>query len=87
MMKGHREGDAATIPWSDGTFTHIKAQVYLDFDAKTKFVGFYIPATNPMESAQSAQACLLLNQNEVAKKVLDKLSEGVMVTGGRADQM
>ena len=87
ISKVHQVEDPVGISWNDGTVTHIKEQVYLDFDAKSQFVGFYIPAANPMVSTQTVQACLELNQNDAVEKAIDNLSKQVMLTSGRADQM
>jgi hypothetical protein len=37
--------DTVGIQWQKGDVLHITTQVYLDFDAKTQFVGFYIPSS------------------------------------------
>jgi len=79
--------DAVSITGKDGTVLHIKRQVYFDFDANSKFVGFYISTTNPMSGAETASACLILDQNNAVQEALDNLSESLQVSGGYPNQM
>lgn len=37
--------DRIGIQWQNGEELHIKTQVYVDFPAKTQFVGFYVPSS------------------------------------------
>ncbi len=68
--------DKRAIKWGeDGTVLPIKRQMYLDFPAKAKFVGFYVPS-----SPHTYKACLLL-----ADEVLPTLSDmpkDVAISGG-----
>lgn len=85
-VKGSDDGFGIT--WKNRTILHIKRQVYLDFDADTKFVGFYIPATDPMSSVETAEACLALDENNAVQETLDNMSQrGLVITGGYRDQM
>ncbi|HTR23741.1 MAG TPA: hypothetical protein VMI10_07130 [Terriglobales bacterium] len=63
----------------------IKVQLYLDFPAKTKYIGFYIPAENPLSSKETVAACLLLAQS--AQRAVTEMSQGTTTMGGYRDQM
>lgn len=85
MMK--TSDDAITIKWKTGGELHIKRQLYLDFIAKTEFVGFYIPASDPVSSADTANACMVLDESNAVKQTLDQMPKKVFVSGGYGDQM
>jgi len=73
------------IEWNNGTILHIKRQVYLDFPAKTKFVGFYVPSSDPIASEKSFQACVRLA--EAVQLALDEIPKKVAISGGYQGEM
>jgi hypothetical protein len=77
--------DDATLYRKDGTKLTFKRQLYLDFPAKTKFVGLYIPSTGFPPSALSFKASLDLA--EEVRHVLDDMPRKVVVNSGTRDQM
>jgi hypothetical protein len=79
--------DGIGINEKDGTVLHIRRQAYLDFDAKAKFVGFYIPADNPMSSTETVNVCLLLNHDDAAQKTLNFFAQKAEFSSGYPDQM
>lgn len=64
-----------SITFNDGTILNIDAQEYMDLEAKTKFLGFYIPFSN-----KSYAACEVLS--EYYKKCMDDLDSSIEVRGG-----
>jgi hypothetical protein len=83
--------DAISINWHDGAVTKIKRQVYMDFPAKTKFAGFYIPSPTPrsadISSEKAFTACLTLLENDSVQQAFDHVSESVAILAGRDGQM
>ena len=80
-----------TISAPDGTTTKVKRQTYEDYDAKTKFIGFYISRPTPPPPTFSGQhtlaACIeLLNHNAV-RGTFDHFGKQVAVMSGYGDQM
>jgi len=58
---------------TDGTILPINRQVYMDFEAKTQFVGFYIPFRPSSHPNQSFDASMtLVNAVQATIEVLDK---------------
>ncbi len=68
---------------SDGELIHIKRQVYLDFDAKTKFVGFYISSSDQF-SEETFRICKTLV--DAVQPAIDGLSKKVEIRGGYRDE-
>ncbi len=68
-------GDRFGIQWKNGTVTPVTVQNYLDFSAKTEFVGFYVP-----RSEHTVSICLRLAEN--VQTALDDLRKGVKVEAG-----
>ncbi len=66
--------------WSDGTASHIKPQTYLDFPAKTEFIGFYVSASKIESETKSFNACLQLA--EAVEQIIDDLPKHHDFTGG-----
>ena len=63
----------------------------MDFDARTKFIGFYISMPSPPSTNFSGQktftTCMeLLNHNAV-QETFDQFGKQVAVMGGQGDQM
>src|SRR5260370_215814 len=77
--------DSLGIKWNDGTILHIKRQVYLDFPAKTKFAGFYVPSSDPLASGKDFQACVRLA--EAVQQALDEIPKKVAISGGYRGEM
>lgn len=64
---------------------HIRRQVYMDFPAKTKFVGFYIPAPDPTDSLKSLAACKMLA--DFVQATMDDMPKKLAVSGGYRGEM
>lgn len=82
---------AISIKWHDGGTTNIKRQVYMDFPAKTKFIGFYIPMPTPPSADLSGRttfsACLQLIEIDAVGQAFDHFAKQVAVLAGRDGQM
>jgi hypothetical protein len=64
----------SSIHWRDtGHITVIKTQLYLDFPAFNKFVGFYVPSTDPTDPSRTVEACLKLLQANAVQQALDDM--------------
>ncbi|MGD0957048.1 MAG: hypothetical protein ABR953_09480 [Candidatus Acidiferrales bacterium] len=79
------EDDGTSITWNDGVTVPYKRQLYLDFDAKTEFVGFYIPSSDPLSSAKTFRACMALSNG--VQRTLDQMLSKAHASGGYGDQM
>ena len=64
---------------TDGTVLPIKRQVYMDFEAKTQFVGFYIPFRPSDHANQAFDASITLI--DAVKPTIDILDKGVLSGG------
>jgi hypothetical protein len=72
--------DAIGIQWKDtGAVTHIKRQLYLDFPANSKFVGFYIPTSDPSDLSRTAEICLTLAKADAVQQTLDELPKKTFI--------
>jgi hypothetical protein len=83
--------DAYTISSTDGSTTRIKRQTYEDYEARTKFIGFYVSRPTPPAKDFSGQttfaACIeLLNHNAV-HETFDHFGKQVAIMSGYGDQM
>ena len=83
--------DAYTIGTPEGSTIKVKRQTYEDYEAKTKFIGFYISRPEPPAKDFSGQdtfaACMeLLNHNAV-QDAFDHFGKQVAVMSGYGDQM
>jgi hypothetical protein len=91
MMKASDNEDAYTMQSPDGSTLKITRQAYMDFDAKSKFVGFYIPMPTPPSADWSGQktlvACMELLRIDAPKQTFDHFEKQVAVLGGYGDQM
>jgi hypothetical protein len=75
--------DAIGIEWKDnGTSIHIKRQLYLDFPANSKFVGFYVPTSNPSDLSRTTEVCLKLAQVDAVQQALDDLPKKTFIAAG-----
>jgi len=77
--------DAIGIQWKGGEVLHIKRQLYLDFPAKTKFVGFYVPSSDPLSSTKTHDASMGLA--EAVQQALDDIPKKVAISGGYRGEM
>ena len=73
------------ITWVGGATYPLKKQLYLDFGARTQFVGFYIPSIDPISGEGTYRICMAL-ANEIQNTIRD-LSSALHVAGGYPDQM
>jgi hypothetical protein len=81
--------DSVVIQWKDtGGMLHIKRQLYLDFPARAKFVGFYIPTSGrPFDDTAAAVACIRLAEDDAVQKALIDIPKKTIITGGSTEQM
>lgn len=83
--------DAYTIGAPGGSTIKVKRQTYMDFDAKTKFIGFYVSSPSPPPVDFSADttfaACMELLKHGAVQDTFDHFDGQVAVLGGRGDQM
>jgi len=83
--------DAYTVSSRKGSTVKIKRQIYEDFEAKVKFIGFYI--SNPslpgedFSGQQTFAACLELLSHGSVQGTFDDFEKKVLVMSGYADQM
>jgi hypothetical protein len=70
---------------SDGTQIHVKSQVYLDFEARTKFVGFYIPAI-PAQNPGDEMFILCQALVSRVQPTVNDLPKKVQIWGGYRGQ-
>lgn len=76
-MRLHDEGE---FHWKDiSTVTHLKRQLYLDFPANNKFVGFYIPTTDPKDLSRTFEICIDLVRKNLVQSALDELPKKLFV--------
>src|SRR6266853_5658978 len=75
----------------DGAKVDIRRQVYMDFPARTKFIGFYIgrpvPSSSDFKAEKTVGACFQLLQNNSVQDSFDHFAKNVQVMGGREGQM
>jgi hypothetical protein len=64
---------------SNGKTITLYATEYFDFQGKSKFIGFYIPASGPISNS-SYIACGLIS--EEYKKTMDNIESSTIITGG-----
>jgi len=71
--------DSIKVPWENGDVTPIKAQLYTDFDAKVKFLGFYVPP-----SGRTYEICLRLV--EAVEASIQNFQKNIGVSSGYRDE-
>lgn len=75
----------------DGTKVDIRRQVYMDFPAKTKFIGFYVsrPVPSPLDfkAEETAAACFQILKNNSVQDSFDHFAKNVAVMAGQQGQM
>jgi hypothetical protein len=85
------DDDSISIKFKDGAVTKIKRRVYMDFDAKSRFVGFYVRASVPRErdltGAHTKDACVELVQHDAIQAALDHFQQNAAVIAGQSGQM
>jgi uncharacterized membrane protein len=85
------DSDAYLIQSSDGYTTRVKRQTYSDFDANTKFIGFYIFAPTPGSADISGQrtvaTCMELLKRDAVQETFKHFARRVAVLSGYGDQM
>jgi hypothetical protein len=90
-LRSSDKEDAISINWRDGATTKVKRQVYMDFPAKTKFVGFYVAAPTPrsadISGIKTFNACLTLLEHDSVQQAFDHVSQSVAILAGRDGQM
>ncbi|MFI5102947.1 MAG: hypothetical protein ACHP9V_06220 [Terriglobales bacterium] len=75
--------DEGEFHWKDiNSVTHLKRQLYLDFPANSKFVGFYIPTTDPSDLSRTAEICLNLAHIDAVQHVLGELPKKTFIAAG-----
>jgi hypothetical protein len=89
-FKGSDEA-AIYIKFKDGAESKIRTQVYMDFPAKAKFIGFYIALAAPPSADTSGEktftACLQLLEHDAVKEAFDRVSQSVNILEGQDGQM
>lgn len=79
-MRLHDEGE---FHWNGiNTVTYIKRQLYLDFPGYSKFVGFYIPTTDPSDLSRTAEICMKLAQMDAVQQALTELPKKTFIAAG-----
>jgi pyrimidine deaminase RibD-like protein len=82
---------AIRIEWADASATTIRRQVYMDFTAKTKFVGFYVmPAAPPSADVSGHKtflACMKLLEANSVQEAFEHVSKQVAILAGQEGQM
>jgi pyrimidine deaminase RibD-like protein len=82
---------AITINWLDASTTKIRRQVYMDFPAKTKFIGFYVLAAVPpsadISGNKTFSACMKLLEANAVEQAFEHVSKQVAILAGREGQM
>lgn len=69
---------------ADGFNLAMKQQIYLDFTGKSKYVGFYIPSSDPITGKKTYDMCMALIAE--VQPAIDSLQEQHQMTGGSEDQ-
>ena len=81
---------ALTVNWPDGTATKIRRQIYMDFPAKTKFIGFYVahpmPPSADTSDNKSFNACMKFLEKDVLQQAFGDLEKKVAILGGHGAQ-
>jgi hypothetical protein len=84
-------GPAYQVHAPDGAKVDVRRQVYMDFPARTKFIGFYVHRPSPLspdfKAEKTVAACLQLLQINAVKDSFDQFGKQVGVMGGQGGQM
>jgi hypothetical protein len=67
----------------DGVSLEMKQQVYLDFDGKSKFVGFYVPGSDVILGEETYKMCMTLI--EAVRPAVDELPKRLAIKGGTGE--
>jgi len=77
--------DSIGIQWKDnGSVLHLKRQLYLDFPANNKFVGFYVPSSDPSDLTRTSEVCLKLAQVDAVQQAIGDMSKKTFIAAGMA---
>jgi hypothetical protein len=91
MKATDTNGSAYKIQTPSGATIDVRRQVYMDFPARNKFVGFYIYRPSPpsvnFKSEKTVLACFQLLQINAVQKAFDDFGKQVGVMGGQGGQM
>jgi hypothetical protein len=83
--------DGYTIGTPEGSTIKVKRQTYEDYEARTKFIGFYISRPDPPPKDFSGQdtfgACMELLKHNSVQETFDHFGKQVAVMSGYGDQM
>lgn len=84
-------GPAFNVQAPDGSKVEILRQLYMDFPARTKFIGFYIhrpvPPSLDFKAEKTAEACLQLLKANAIQGSFNGMEKQVGVMGGQSGQM
>jgi hypothetical protein len=90
-MKVSDDEPALSVTSKNGATIKIRRQVYMDFPAKAKFVGFYIYAPSPPSADISGEetfiACSKLVEADAVQQAFEHFSKQVAVLAGQGEQM
>lgn len=91
LKASDKDVDAYTIGTPEGSTIKAKRQTYEDYEAKTKFIGFYISKPDPPPKDFSGQdtfaACMELLKHNAVQETFDHFGKQVAVMSGYGDQM
>jgi hypothetical protein len=91
MKATDTNGSAYQVQAPSGATIDVRRQVYMDFPARNKFVGFYIYRPSPpsvnFKSEKTVLACFQLLQINAVQKAFDDFGKQVGVMGGQGGQM
>ena len=91
LRASDKDVDAYIIGTPGGSKINVKRQTYEDYEAKTKFIGFYISRPDPPAKDFSAQdtfvACMELLKHNAVQETFDHFGKSVAVMSGYGDQM
>ena len=91
LRASDKDVDAYTVNVPEGSTIKVKRQTYEDYDAKTKFIGFYISRPEPPPKDFSGQdtfvVCMELLKHDAVQETFDQFGKQVAVMSGYGDQM
>jgi hypothetical protein len=91
LKASDKDVDAYTIGTPEGSTIKAKRQIYEDYEAKAKFIGFYISSPDPPPKDFSGQdtfaACMELLKHGSVQETFDHFGKQVAIMSGYGDQM
>jgi hypothetical protein len=91
MKVTDQDGAAYQVRAPDGAKVDVRRQVYMDFPARTKFIGFHIgrpvPPSLDFKAEKTVGACFQLLQINAVQDSFDLFARNVGVMAGREGQM